>query len=62
MVMPSCSDGVKDMFEPSPWDYPAYAKGCEKQWAVAPRPMWVITEYGGKNITAASNIIFRCGS
>ena len=59
MVMPSCSDGVDDMFERSPWIYDDYVKGCRARWGVTPRPDWILEEYGGKNITAASNIIFR---
>ena len=47
------------MFEPAPWDFDAYSKSCQKQWSVTPRPRWPITQYGGKNITTATNIIFR---
>ena len=31
MVMPSCSDGVNDMFEPGPWNYTHYAAVCQKK-------------------------------
>ncbi|XP_013394465.1 lysosomal Pro-X carboxypeptidase-like [Lingula anatina] len=61
MVMPLCTDGVHDMFEPQPWDFNAFAKGCKKQFGVVPRPQWIKTQYGGKNITSASNIIFSNG-
>ncbi len=58
--MPMCADGKSDMFEPSPWNLTQFARSCMKQWGVNPRPNWVLTEYGGRNISAASNIIFRC--
>ena len=61
MVMPTCSNGKDDMFEPAPWDFDAYSKSCQKQWSVTPRPRWPITQYGGKNITTATNIIFSNG-
>lgn len=59
MVMPMCTTGKDDMFEPSPWNITAVSKGCKKQWGVTPRPTAVLIEYGGKMIKTASNIIFR---
>jgi len=59
MVMPICSDGVNDMFEPNPWNLTQVIAECRKRWNVSPRPRWVVEQYGGKNISAASNIIFR---
>lgn len=59
MVMPMCSDGVNDMFEPSPWNFSAFAAGCQQRWGVTPRPDWAITEYWGTSLATASNIIFR---
>uniref|UniRef100_A0A8D2IVW7 Lysosomal Pro-X carboxypeptidase n=1 Tax=Varanus komodoensis TaxID=61221 RepID=A0A8D2IVW7_VARKO len=59
MVMPMCSDGINDMFEPQKWDFHAYSEECFKVWGVRPRPSWIPTLYGGKNISTHSNIIFR---
>ena len=59
MVMPMCSDGVNDMFEPAAWNLTQYADKCREKWGVLPRPNWVIEQYGGKDLSAASNIIFR---
>lgn len=59
MVMPMCSDGVNDMFEPQKWDFHAYSDDCFKEWGVRPRPSWITTLYGGKNISHHSNIVFR---
>nr|XP_003219412.1 PREDICTED: lysosomal Pro-X carboxypeptidase [Anolis carolinensis] len=61
MVMPMCSDGVSDMFEPQKWDFHTYSEECFKNWGVRPRPSWIPTFYGGKNISAHSNIIFSNG-
>lgn len=57
--MPSCSDGVTDMFEPRPWDYDAYVKNCQGLFGVTPRADWVEKFYWGRDITTASNIFFR---
>ncbi len=59
MVMPMCSDGVDDMFEPQPWNYNNYMKGCIDQFHVPPLPEMPLLMYGGKNISAHSNIVFR---
>ncbi|XP_007440930.1 lysosomal Pro-X carboxypeptidase [Python bivittatus] len=61
MVMPMCSDGINDMFEPQKWDFRTYSEDCFKTWGVRPRPSWIPTLYGGKNISAHSNIIFSNG-
>ncbi|XP_044297925.1 lysosomal Pro-X carboxypeptidase isoform X2 [Varanus komodoensis] len=61
MVMPMCSDGINDMFEPQKWDFHAYSEECFKVWGVRPRPSWIPTLYGGKNISTHSNIIFSNG-
>ncbi|XP_069747081.1 lysosomal Pro-X carboxypeptidase [Narcine bancroftii] len=61
MVMPSCTDGVNDMFEPMPWDLKWFSDNCKKDWGLRPRPDWIITVYGGKNISSHSNIVFSNG-
>uniref|UniRef100_A0A8D0BQC7 Lysosomal Pro-X carboxypeptidase n=1 Tax=Salvator merianae TaxID=96440 RepID=A0A8D0BQC7_SALMN len=61
MVMPLCSDGISDMFEPQKWDLHAYSEECFNTWGVKPRALWIPTLYGGKNISAHSNIIFSNG-
>nr|XP_023695229.1 lysosomal Pro-X carboxypeptidase [Paramormyrops kingsleyae] len=61
MVMPMCTDGVQDMFEPQPWDFQAFSEECYKQFGVRPRIDWAITMYGGKQIHSHSNIIFSNG-
>ncbi|XP_014462073.2 lysosomal Pro-X carboxypeptidase [Alligator mississippiensis] len=61
MVMPMCTDGVNDMFEPQKWDFQAFSEECFKLWGVRPRPSWITSVYGGKNISSHSNIIFSNG-
>ena len=61
MVMPMCSDGESDMFEPNPFNYDAFAAGCQKRWNVTPRPEWALITYGGRNLRDVTNIIFSNG-
>uniref|UniRef100_A0A6B2EGN7 Lysosomal Pro-X carboxypeptidase n=1 Tax=Phlebotomus kandelakii TaxID=1109342 RepID=A0A6B2EGN7_9DIPT len=62
MVMPMCTDGVKDMFEPEPWDYKKYSEDCFKKLGVRPRSeIEMVTRYGGNQIDTATNIVFSNG-
>uniref|UniRef100_A0A8D1E7N8 Lysosomal Pro-X carboxypeptidase n=1 Tax=Sus scrofa TaxID=9823 RepID=A0A8D1E7N8_PIG len=61
MVMPFCSNGIDDMFEPNSWDLKEFSDDCFRQWGVRPRPYWITTVYGGKNISSHTNIIFSNG-
>lgn len=36
-------------------------QGCIADWGVAPRPLWADNEWGGRRISAASNIVFSNG-
>lgn len=58
MVMPICSDGVNDMFDPEPFNVTDFVQGCKSRWGVQTRPNNIRTMYGDKNLHAASNIIF----
>jgi hypothetical protein len=59
MVMPQCSDGVTDMLRHIPWNLTAYGEDCMKIYGVPIQPNLIEVLYGGKNISAHSNIIFR---
>lgn len=59
MVMPICADGKSDMFEPAPWNFTQFSELCYSQWKTTPRENWITTEYWGKHLENASNIIFR---
>lgn len=61
MVMPMCTDGINDMFEPQAWDFQAFSDECYAQFGVRPRKDWAEIVYGGRNISAHSNIIFSNG-
>ncbi|PVD34456.1 hypothetical protein C0Q70_05730 [Pomacea canaliculata] len=60
MVMPMCSNGTT-MFYNMPWDYTAYSVECKNQWGITPREDWISTQYWGKDIQSATNIIFSNG-
>lgn len=57
--MPMCTDGVKDMFEPEQWNFQAFSDECKARFGARPRAEWARAVYGGKDIAAHSNIIFR---
>lgn len=61
IVMPFCTNGIDDMFEPHLWNLTEYSDDCLRQWGVTPRPSWITTMYGGKNISSHSNIVFSNG-
>ncbi|XP_046401943.1 lysosomal Pro-X carboxypeptidase [Ischnura elegans] len=62
MVMPMCSDGNGDMFEPKKWDIKKETARCKATWGVEPQPHLAELLYGGyRGVSAASNIIFSNG-
>ncbi|XP_002754795.1 lysosomal Pro-X carboxypeptidase isoform X2 [Callithrix jacchus] len=61
VVMPFCTNGVDDMFEPHSWNLKELSDYCFQQWGVRPRPSWITTMYGGKNISSHTNIVFSNG-
>ncbi|KAH3842718.1 hypothetical protein DPMN_116222 [Dreissena polymorpha] len=61
MVMPMCADGESDMFEPKSWNFTDFSEQCYKQWKTRPQENWITTEYWGKQLQYASNIIFSNG-
>lgn len=58
MVMPICSDGVNDMFEPQPFNVSQFVKDCKRKWGVETQVNKIRTLYGDKNLASSSNIIF----
>ncbi|XP_056139643.1 lysosomal Pro-X carboxypeptidase isoform X2 [Lampris incognitus] len=61
MVMPMCTDGIQDMFEPQEWNFQAFSDECHSLFGIRPRADWAGTVYGGKDIASHSNIIFSNG-
>ncbi|XP_067103073.1 lysosomal Pro-X carboxypeptidase isoform X1 [Osmerus mordax] len=61
MVMPMCTDGVQDMFEPQEWNFQAFSDECNNLFGVRPRLDWAHIVYGGFDISSHSNIVFSNG-
>ena len=54
-------DGILDMFWEQPWWQQGYVDGCRQRFGVEPRPSWAAVQWGGRKISAASNIVFANG-
>lgn len=62
MLMPSGSDGVRDMFLPAPWNLEEQSQACFERFGMSPRAEWASIVYGGyKALESASNIVFSNG-
>ncbi|XP_016994255.2 lysosomal Pro-X carboxypeptidase [Drosophila takahashii] len=61
MVMPFCSNGTETMFRTSTWNFKEVAEKCQKNYRLSPKPFDIILRYGGRNLEAATNIIFSNG-
>lgn len=61
MVMPMCSSGVYDMFEPVDWNFTEYSAGCKRRWGFEPRQDMAKNMYGELKLFGASNIVFTNG-
>ncbi|KAL3726277.1 hypothetical protein ACJRO7_031204 [Eucalyptus globulus] len=66
MVMPMSSNPHTSMFPRYDFDLSADKEYCRTEYKVNPRPEWITTEFGGKDImttlkTFGSNIIFSNG-
>lgn len=58
MVMPICSDGINDMFDPQPFNLSSFVADCKQRWGVKTQVNKIRTLYGDKNMGSVSNIIF----
>ncbi|XP_029188961.2 dipeptidyl peptidase 2-like [Acropora millepora] len=61
IALPGGSNGKTDMFPVLPFTQEMRAEYCLKKWKVTQRPNWTPIQYWGKDISAASNIIFSNG-
>lgn len=59
MVMPMCTDGRNDMFEPATWNFEDYNNTCFKKYSVSSQPYLACQQYGCKNLDTVTNINFR---
>jgi lysosomal Pro-X carboxypeptidase len=46
------------MFWAEPFNDTEAVDNCLRNWGVKPRRHWAVTEFGGRRIRAASNIVF----
>ncbi|CAL1674146.1 unnamed protein product [Lasius platythorax] len=61
MVMPMCTDGVNDMFEPAEWNFKEYNNTCFKKYSVSSQPYLACQQFGCKNLNTVTNINFSNG-
>ncbi|KXZ53845.1 hypothetical protein GPECTOR_6g763 [Gonium pectorale] len=61
MLMPFSKDGADDMFWPEAFELSDAVSACQDNWGVTPRPLWATLEWGGRRLSAASNIVFSNG-
>ncbi|CAG9796845.1 unnamed protein product [Diatraea saccharalis] len=61
MVMPMCTTGKHDMFEPQEWNFTKYSEDCYKRYNVYPLQDAARVTYGGDRLQAASNIVYSNG-
>ncbi|XP_064476309.1 lysosomal Pro-X carboxypeptidase-like [Ornithodoros turicata] len=58
LIMPTCSDGVSDMFQPEAWDLKKLAKRCQQRFGVTPDPSRLKMLYGGSDMSSTTNLVF----
>jgi len=61
MVMPFCYNNKDDFFEASQWSEAGWKAECEAKWGTTPEVFKMQTIYGGRDLLAASNIVFSNG-
>ncbi|XP_039057511.1 lysosomal Pro-X carboxypeptidase-like isoform X2 [Hibiscus syriacus] len=66
MIMPTEGNNKKSIFPESRWSYSERAATCKDDFGVDPRPNWITTEFGGRDIYRVlkrygSNMIFFNG-
>lgn len=59
--MPVCADGVTDMFEKRDFNLTSISEKCVSDYGISPDADAAIREWGGRDLSAASNIIFSNG-
>ena len=57
--MPMCQGADGDMMEYSAWNLTTYISTCEEKYGAVVRPDWAVVNYGGRDFSGASNIVFR---
>lgn len=57
--MPFCANGKTDIFKSHRWSFSEWDSWCYRNYKLHPVENIIEKLYGGKNIDAISNIIFR---
>ena len=56
------TNNVTDMFPPRTWNTKLLSDYCKRTYNITPRPLWMLTAFGGGNISSSvTNIIFSNG-
>jgi lysosomal Pro-X carboxypeptidase len=61
LLYPLCSDGIRDMFYKSSWNVKSMEGICERTWGAKPDLGRVKLQYGDRDISEHSNIVFSNG-
>ncbi|RWS02071.1 lysosomal Pro-X carboxypeptidase-like protein [Dinothrombium tinctorium] len=61
IIIPKCSDGINDMFFEKTWNLTKIKTDCMNRWKIIPRAQKIQLLFGGRNLSAASNIVFSVG-
>jgi len=61
MIFAISSNDTSDFFPASFFNLESYIEYCQDSMEVTPRPYWMTTQFGGWDISSASNIVFSNG-
>uniref|UniRef100_A0A0C9RA88 PRCP_1 protein n=2 Tax=Fopius arisanus TaxID=64838 RepID=A0A0C9RA88_9HYME len=61
LVINLCTDGIRDMFQPEPFDFEGFTKDCKEKFGVVPQLGMACKIYGCSDFSTATNIVFSNG-
>ncbi|XP_033763264.1 dipeptidyl peptidase 2-like [Pecten maximus] len=59
--LPAGSNNITDMFPVIPFTSQIRTEYCQQKWNVTPRDSWAATQFWGRDLNTASNIVFSNG-
>ena len=59
--MPMSRNGIDDIYWDEPWNDTAARQACMDEWQVKPRPYWGTIQWGGKDLSTLTNVVFSNG-
>lgn len=62
MILPIATGGPHDMFYAAPFSLDELTGLCQDTYGVTPRPSWIPSYYGGKDLSGHTNIVFSNGN